>query len=193
MLNEVRHSKDEWLERGTDSLKTAARHVLDEVKDRAAANPIAAVAIGAGLFWHFAKHPPITTLLVGAGVFGLMRTDTRYPAAGSETVRRAAELSGTMKEALVEKVADLRSGASAAVEQASDIAGTVTEQVGEWADQARDTAAVAATNLATGTQDLARRTSQVVNLEGERDTLLLGAAAVALAAAVGIAYQRRVD
>ena len=197
LLSEVHHSKDEWVQRGTDTFKTGARRILDEVKDRAAANPMAAVAIGAGLLWHFAKHPPITTLLVGAGVFGLIRTDPRYPAAGAETVSRAGELAGTMKEAVQQKAAEFLSGAGDAIENGADVAGTVTEQIGEWAGQARDTAEEFISNLAAGTHDLARRASQIVNRvapdEGERDTLLLGAAAVALAAAVGIAYHRRTD
>ena len=59
-------------------LKSEARsvfqRVLDDLKARAAANPSAALAIGAGIGWRLVKHPPIATGLIGAGILSLWRT-----------------------------------------------------------------------------------------------------------------------
>ncbi len=56
----------------TAGLKSEAQSVVQrmgaDLRARAAANPSAALAIGAGLAWRLLKHPPIATALVGAGV-----------------------------------------------------------------------------------------------------------------------------
>src|SRR4029450_14055418 len=54
--------------------KSAVQRAIDDLKERAAANPSAALAIGAGLGWRLIKHPPIATALIGAGVLSLWRT-----------------------------------------------------------------------------------------------------------------------
>ena len=54
--------------------KSAVQRAIDDVKARAAANPSAALAIGAGLAWRLVKHPPIAIALIGAGVLSLWRT-----------------------------------------------------------------------------------------------------------------------
>src|SRR5262249_31626262 len=63
-------------------LKSEARsmfqRVLDDLKARAAANPSAALAIGAGIGWRLVKHPPIATALLGAGILGLWRTTPNF-------------------------------------------------------------------------------------------------------------------
>src|SRR5215211_7659483 len=59
--------KDDLVERARGAASTTAQRVWSDLKDRANANPGAVLAIGAGLAWHFMRHPPITTLLVGLG------------------------------------------------------------------------------------------------------------------------------
>jgi uncharacterized protein YjbJ (UPF0337 family) len=46
------------------------------MKRRVMDNPIPVAMIGAGLAWRFYRHPPVATLLVGAGVAMLMRAKT---------------------------------------------------------------------------------------------------------------------
>jgi hypothetical protein len=58
-----------------EAAEDGAQRVLTELKERAAANPLAAA--GAGLAWRFIHRPPIATLLIGAGLFGLLRTPAR--------------------------------------------------------------------------------------------------------------------
>ena len=55
-------------------VQSGLRQMLDDLKARAAANPSAALAIGAGIAWRFMKDPPIATALIGAGMLSLWRT-----------------------------------------------------------------------------------------------------------------------
>jgi hypothetical protein len=48
--------------------------IVADLKARAAANPAAVAALAAGVAWRLFHRPPIATLLVGLGLFGLLRT-----------------------------------------------------------------------------------------------------------------------
>ena len=96
-VDEVNHSKDEWIEQGKAIASDRARHLLEDLKSRAAANPVAAAAIGAGLLWHLTRRPPITSLLVGAGVFSLLRTDPRQPSSIAPVVAQASRTGNATK------------------------------------------------------------------------------------------------
>ena len=69
-----RETKDELVDKTKEAAKDGAQRFLTELKERAAANPVAALAIGAGLAWRLVHRPPVATLLVGMGVVGLLRT-----------------------------------------------------------------------------------------------------------------------
>jgi hypothetical protein len=67
-----------------------AQRTVAGLKNRAAANPAAALAIAAGLLWRFARRPPIASLLVGVGLTSLAH-QLRQPAfAGRHALRRTA-------------------------------------------------------------------------------------------------------
>src|SRR4051794_40105847 len=78
---EVIETKDALVDKTTGAAKDGAQRILADLKERAVANPAAAVAIGAGLAWRLVHRPPIATLLVGMGLIGLLRTS---PARNSE-------------------------------------------------------------------------------------------------------------
>ena len=67
-------TKDELVDKAKDAATDGAQRLFTDLKERAAANPVAALAIGAGLAWRLVHRPPIATLLVGMGVVGLLRT-----------------------------------------------------------------------------------------------------------------------
>ena len=48
--------------------------VWEKLKARAAANPAAMLAIAAGLGWRLMNRPPITSALIGLGLFSLWQT-----------------------------------------------------------------------------------------------------------------------
>jgi hypothetical protein len=192
LMREVSGTKDEWVDKAKNATRDGARRVLEDLKDRAAANPLAAAAIGAGVLWHLARHPPITTLLVGVGVFGLMRTNPEQPSA---IIDRVGEIAGSVQEHATEWGSDARDASARVGEMASAMSAQIRNQVGERVALAGEVAQEATASFASGAGELAQRTKRVVddivpNGEG-RDTLLLGGAMVAIAAAVGIAFQRR--
>jgi hypothetical protein len=151
-------------------LSERIQHVTDDLKSRAAANPLAAAAIGAGLLWHLSRHPPITPLLIGAGIFGLLRTDPRQPSAIEPWVSRAQQAGQTASETL----SDWSAAAGETATQIGTAGLAAKDRLQDWAEQATDTAR-----------------SAVADVGAERNSVLLAAAATALAAALGIAWQRR--
>jgi hypothetical protein len=227
VVDEVRSSKDEWIEQGKSIATDRIRNVIDDLKHRAAANPLAAAAIGAGLLWHLSRRPPITSLLIGAGVFSLMRTDPRQPSSVGPWVSRARDAGEAASEKVsqwssaardvgevaaekvsqwgsaareagevaAEQVSQLRSAARDAATQLTAAGTAVKENVGHWAAQSSETVGGKVSDLAVRTGELAEQTRREAHRWTEdterRDALLFGAAAVALAAAVGMASQRR--
>ena len=203
--------KDDVTGRVTGAAQDTAHRVLDEIKARAAANPVAALAIGAGLGWRFIHRPPIATLLVGAGLVALMKTDPHERHMGADFVERAGEFAGTVKETVSEKIDELShsefaaragelSGTVAAKaselggtvrEKAGELSGTVKETVGQWSARTGEFASEAGREVSSAANSLAKDSRRVAAaVHEDRDTYLLGAAAIALAAAVGISYQR---
>ena len=191
-----------------DEARFTLRGILDDVKRRAAANPAATLAVGAGLAWRFIRQPPISTALIGAGLYSLWQT-TPVPTQG-----RDFDYLSTAKSRLGEQVSDLATTvaqesaemAEAVTENASQLAEVAKEKVQEWGSQASE-------EIADRTASVTRRTvhafddasraarripsnagymaNKVMSNSESRDTLLLGVAGLAVAAALGIAYQRR--
>lgn len=189
-----------------DDLREEARStfhgIVEDVKGRAAANPAATLAIGAGLAWHLLRNPPVATALIGAGLFGLWRTAPARPVNDDYVA--------TAQTRLGEQVGDL---ASRVGEQTARMAGTLKESVSDIAEaatqKAKDLSSEASEEFAARAASLSRRTAAAVDDASRsmkampstvsdavadadtRDSLLLGAAGLAVAAALGIAYQRR--
>jgi hypothetical protein len=264
-LAEARNTKDELVDKTKAAAKDGAQRLFTELKERAAANPVAALAIGAGLAWRLVHRPPVATLLVGMGVVGLLRTSparspeppmglheedprVRYRNGANETglVARAGDLAEAVKEKVQDWSASAGVAARVTATQVADAAASVTERASRVMHDARDAARETAAQVADKASSVADRASddlqdtshatretvarmgdQVVSLAGQasqdlqetaahmadkaavlarqasnrmyealpdredRDSYLLGAAAFAVAAAVGIAYQRR--
>jgi hypothetical protein len=191
-----------------DEARFTLRGILDDVKGRAAANPAATLAVGAGLAWRLLRQPPITTALIGAGLYSLWRT-TPAPTQG-----RDFDYLTAAKTRLGEQMSDL---ATTVGQQTAQMAETVTENASQFAEAAKEKmqewGSQASEEIADRTASVARRTvhafdeasraagripsnagymaNKVISNSESRDTLLLGAAGLAVAAALGIAYQRR--
>jgi hypothetical protein len=182
--------------------KSAVQRAIDDVKARAAANPTAALAIGAGLAWRLVKHPPIATALIGAGVLSLWRTtparihDDDY--LGTAQVRLGEQVSDAaeaVKDYAAEQLVAARAKASAyaetARERVQEVATSATEEAAETLEQARDAAIHIPDKAVNAVQRATRQFGRAMADEGMRDQLLLGAAGLAVATVLGIAYQRR--
>jgi hypothetical protein len=188
--------------------------VVADLKARAIANPAAVAALAAGVAWRLFHRPPIATLLVGLGLVGLLRTSpSQADYAKAEDFFDPDEWTSrvsTFADAAKQKIQDLSAQATQAAhdaktqvaEAAASVAERASEMLRDTGDTAReglretgDTARDRLTGLANDAASVSHRAS--AGLRGampdrdDRDTILLGAAALAVAAAVGIAFQRR--
>jgi hypothetical protein len=233
--------KDALVDKAKASVQSTFDGFVDDLRARAAANPAAALAIGAGIAWRLIQRPPIATALIGAGLYSLFRS-TPSPSAprDNETLLiqarerlggQASDFADSVKEravavgeAAAEKASNLaadvkaraRSLGEAATEKASDFAGaakqwgsqaqsTVQRTVddtggiaGHAADRlqgiqnaASDTASNAASRAGSVAKQWSRPVQEAITDQESRDRLLLGAAGIAVVAALGMAYQRR--
>ena len=227
--------KDEAVARAKSAVESTLQGFIEDMKARAAANPAAVLAIGAGIAWRLVRHPPIATALIGAGLYSLFKTDpaaSRFPNNESflsqardrlreqvtdfasatkdqaeefgETVAdKTAELSSSMTEsvsAMSQTAADkITEAASAATDRAKQWSDSAQTSIGELAQEAKAAVSGQQDSTAYSTQaarlsDLQQsRSPSLQPAQPSRDTLLLGAAGVAVVAAMGFALQRRMS
>jgi hypothetical protein len=181
---EVSAAKDRLTQSARDAATAKATGLFDGIKNRIAANPVAAAAIASGIAWRLGKHPPVASVLLGAGLVSLLRTDPDHPTAAAAWVERASETAASARQRIEEW------DASEARDAINDSVESAKAQVGEWSAEAgelgRDMADRARATVRRGSEALQRASHDI----DDRDKLLFGAAALAIAAAVGIAYQR---
>jgi hypothetical protein len=217
LVAEARQSGDDAIVNAKAAATTWSERLVAEIKERAAANPVAVGAIAAGIGWRILRKPPITTMLVGYGLYSLWHTKPGQLAPGAETVYRAADAA----VAATEQVREWGREAGEVVAQARDVvvpavAGTVESWTAEAGEIVADATGAAQALVAQGSES-ARRwgedaggavaetagSLQAVAIRGsqrvhhmatdqqERDKVLIGAAAVALTTALGLICLRR--
>lgn len=249
LKHEALDAKDALIEKATSSARSAVDEIVENLKARAAANPGAVLAIGAGIAWRLVRHPPIATALVGAGLYSLLRTtpmqtngygepdylshakarlreqasdvaetvaDQAMQAAGAVkdqamqtagmvrdqakhvagTMRdQAAELADNAREKVHDWSAEAKSAARSATFELKDQTASMTRQASDTlADVRRTSGDVASMATAQASRMVEQASSQVqgaVNDPNVRNAFLLGVAGLAVAAALGSAYQRR--
>jgi hypothetical protein len=131
-----------------DTVSDTAQRTIAGLKSRAAANPAAVLAIGGGLLWRFARHPPIASVLVGIGLVSLLRTNPGSPP--SPVVTRTGQL----------------------LHAATEKAGEFTEQAREFSAQARETAVGAAETISQTVARVADQATQIGSRVSERSARL---------------------
>lgn len=206
----------ETLANFTDDLKQEALDTkdsfLESLKGRAAANPAAVIAIGAGLAWQFIRRPPIASALIGVGLFSLWKTDAKRPDPAAsylqqsqqalkeqagEFISAVSEIAGQAQDAILEKGAQAWDGATekvqkfsdAAGKSVSDAAGKLKSTGGSFLDDARSKEH----DLRNKIEDVTAAAVEKFSDDDTRNKVLLGVAGVAIAAALGIAYQKRIS
>lgn len=202
VTTDVTQVKSELMGTAKSAVRDRADGAMAEIKARIAANPAAALAIGAGIAWRLYRHPPVTSVLVGAGLMSLLRTDPDRPGMGADMAGRAADFAGSARH----RVEDWRgSRASSSESDSSDGSGSVGEKIGALAETARERVTELASEASHTARDAmhdvaraadrwtasGRRAVSGAMPDNDRDRVLMGAAAFAIAAAVGIAAQRR--
>jgi hypothetical protein len=203
--------------------KTAAQSsietLIQDLKARAAANPAAALAIGAGVAWRLIRHPPIATALVGAGLLSLFRTPPAYLNAKRDPgdylshaqgrlgeqatglAERAKDQAVAITETVSEKVQETASEIRYRMQNAS---AQVTRAVKEAAVDTQARASATWSETAEILRDSARATrasaasasSRVVGANSDpeqRNKLLLGAAGLAVLTALGLSFRRQLS
>jgi ElaB/YqjD/DUF883 family membrane-anchored ribosome-binding protein len=183
-----------------NDLAASTDDIFTNIKDRMSANPVATLAIGAGIAWRLVHRPPVASLLVGYGLLSLMRTDPRRPTAMSAYAAQAVDAGAVIADRLTRVASDAQSAAADALgtvrEAAAETAETLKSNASQWADRAAQTAAGASEALAQGARESSSQGAHAAAQAAEavvreKDTYLLGFAAAALAAAIGISAQRR--
>jgi hypothetical protein len=197
-------TKNDLVAKTTQAARDTTQRVLQDIKDRALANPVAALAIGAGVAWRLARHPPIASALIGFGIVSLLRTSPHsekvHEAAArrlSDASSRAREVAESARQKVEHWADDARERVRESAQGISERASTATERAGAIAEEAGKATQETVSQLSERASELAQRASAVVRDVASdpdtRDKLLLGAATLAVTAAVGIAYQRRMQ
>jgi hypothetical protein len=180
-------AKDELIRRTTGAASSQAKRFLTDIKNRAAANPVAVLAIATGLAWRLVRYPPISSILIGLGIAGLFRTD---PASGpSPVVVRASELASSAPDLADNLVEEAHQQSVQARRSANDMFEQVADSVG--ASRAREAGRAALSRTASVANDMSSTLAGVARDADTRDNYLLGAAALAIGAAAVISYRRR--
>jgi hypothetical protein len=206
----------ETLSNLTDDLKQEALDatdgLLENLKARAAANPAAAIAIGAGLAWQFIRRPPIASALIGVGLFSLWKTDAKPadPSASylqqsqqalkeqaGDFVSAASDIAGRAQDAILEKGAQAWDSATEKMQKFGEATGEGLSNAGA---RLKSTGTSFLDDVRSKEHDLRGKVEVVaaaavekVSDEDTRNKVLLGVAGVAVAAALGIAYQKRIS
>jgi Skp family chaperone for outer membrane proteins len=227
LKQEALETKDALLEKAKTSIQSSIESMIEDVKARAAANPTAALAIGAGLAWRLMRHPPIATVLVGAGLLSLFRTPPAHlhgrarddylsyaknrlveqasevadvakekAAAIGETVsEKAAETAADIKDRVQDWTAQASSAAGEAAKQTKERASAMWDEAAEAVEQVGQSARATAPARMSGAGETVEQwwgpAQSSMNDAENRDTVLLGAAGLAVVAALGIACRRR--
>jgi hypothetical protein len=226
------------LDKAKTSIQSSIASMFEDVKARAAANPTAALAIGTGLAWRLVRHPPIATVLVGAGLLSLFRTQparlhgrgredylsyakNRFVEQASEAAevakekahefgetvsekaiafgetvsKKAAETAADIKDRVQDLTAQATSAAREAAKDTTERAGAMGSETAETLERAgqsaRSTASTGMSRAGDTVDELWASTRSSMNDAQARDKVLLGAAGLAVVAALGIACQRR--
>jgi len=216
LKKEALDTKDALLDHAKTAAQSKITGLVEDLKAKAAANPAATLAIGAGLAWHFMRHPPIASALVALGAFSLWRTNASHPRGSYRPdylevgKQRLKEQAG---EALA-KVKDMTSqGQDLVAAKTAALTDTAKDAVQQWAGEVREAAdemrsfirsdipSIAPSGDDDGafpqkTSGLAFDSTAASSMLRDpelRDKLLLGVAGLAVAAALGIACQKRLS
>jgi outer membrane autotransporter protein len=142
---EALDAKNALVKNAKSTAQSAVNELLEDLKAKAAANPAATLAIGAGIAWRLIHRPPISTTLIGAGLFSLWRTPAQRPTNGVEPdhflrgkerlKEQASELAAVTKEAAADvgitaKATELANAAKETVQQRGDSVSEASGQAG---------------------------------------------------------------
>ena len=165
--------KDRLAEKVGDAASQRAQGLAETLVQRAQDNPAAVAVMGAGLAWRLWKHPPVATLLLGAGLASLLAGRGETGASGSE--------------GLLGRVREVNRATHAIGDRAADIAADLAQQARGLGDQAATSLTHAADRTAVALADLNDRQGEALR----ENPVAMSVAAMALGAALAVALRRR--
>jgi hypothetical protein len=142
--------KNALVKNAKSTAQSAVNELLEDLKAKAAANPAATLAIGAGIAWRLIHRPPIATTLIGAGLFSLWRTAAQKPTNGVEPdhflrgKERLKEQAGELAALTKEAAADVGEAITA---KATELANAAKETVQQWGDSVSEASGQAGSSL----------------------------------------------
>lgn len=139
LKQEAFETKDAIVDKARSTAEDIATRLVNEIKAKVAENPAAALAIAAGIGWRLIRNPPIATVLVGAGLFSLWKTQADGQQASDE------ELVEKGKQRLREQFSTAAAGAKdiatevgqAAAVKAGEATDAARQKLEAWTDQGR--------------------------------------------------------
>jgi len=221
LKQDVMDAKDTILDNAKTRMQSSFESMLEGLKARAAANPAAALAIGAGIAWRLARHPPIATALVGTGLLSLFHTmparanvpadylshatarlkeqaneavevTKEKAAAASEVIgAKVTKLAGEVKQKGQDLSGQAKEVATDTKEHAAAMWHDATDSIDEAARSAHSTTSAAASSATATIDEWRHEAETALNGPEVRDKLLLGAAGLGVALALGISCERR--
>ena len=192
--------KTELRVKALDSARSTMTTLTTALKEKAAQNPAAVLAIAAGVGWRLFKSPPIASTLVGLGLYSLLKSPAIPSADLAATARRraseqaaaAAELVKSSATSAGARVMDTATDLKEKAQQATDdiLAGARRH----WHDAQDELTEMGESVVAYARTPAPKSETKRESWNGRsdvRDTALLAAAGVAVAASLGLAWQRR--
>ncbi len=141
LKKEALEAKDNLVDQAKSAAHSKVNDLVEDLKAKAAANPAAILAIGAGLAWRAIRNPPIASALVGLGIFSLWRTNAFRPQGSyqpdylEEGKKRLKEQAGEA----VSKVKEMADRGQATVSaQAAELTEAARDKTRQWSHDIRD-------------------------------------------------------
>ena len=173
LMDRANDYRDRLVEKVGSAASQRAQGFADGLVQRAQDNPAAVAVMGAGLAWRLWKHPPIASLLLGAGLASLLAGRGEEGAAGSTGV--------------LGRVREVNRATHAIGDRAADMAADLAQHARGLGDQAATSLTHVADRTAVALADLNERQGEALR----ENPVAMSLAAMALGAALGVALRRR--
>jgi hypothetical protein len=181
MKHQALDAKNALVKNAQSTAQSAVKEFLEDLKAKAAVNPVAALAIGAGIAWRFIHHPPIATPLIGAGLFSLWRTPAQRPQGGVEPdyflrgKERLKEQTSELVAVTKEAAADVGEAVTAKAAEAD----AAKETVQQWGDNVSEASGQAGSTLTSGAEFIVDEATRTVRAFSERPRIAHSSSAAA--------------
>jgi len=212
VVGKINATREQLVNNAREATRQRVNKLSDSLRERAAANPLALVMIGAGLGWRLYHRPPVATLLVGAGAASLLMSASRrsarhfdefhnpyrsdhpatyvpggvagygYPVEEQAPPATMRERAEQLGDSIQQATSDLRDEAGDLAARVTDKAGDLAHRVSEAADAGRARVTQAANEMSREVRHYGASARRDLANDGGRYGVLLGAIGLSLAA-----------